>query len=272
MHRRGGQVRLPGRFLRHRFRRPGRDEDRACGNRFTGARFGPTGRGQRSGSQGSAERNAAWFAVPICGPISEIGIFQAASPNPDAFGEEDGRLLAILLEHTAVAVSRLRLQEELVRQARHDALTCVFNRHYFNALIAQEVLRASRYNHPIGLFMIDVDHFKAINDRCGHQAGDMVLKEIADVLRDTVCATDMIVRYGGDESLVVLTETGEDADHAAVRIRDAVHNNSKLRAISDFDVSVSAESIFWHPDADDSIEHALAKADERTYDDKRRRS
>jgi diguanylate cyclase (GGDEF)-like protein len=158
----------------------------------------------------------------------------------------------------------------LVRQARHDALTGVFNRHYFNELIAQEVLRSSRYDHPIGLLMIDVDRFKEINDRYGHQTGDMVLKEIASTLRETVRATDMIVRYGGDEFLVMLTETGEDAERAAIRIRDAVRSNEKLRAISRFDVTVSVGSIFWHPGDDYPIEEALAKADERMYEDKRK--
>jgi len=206
----------------------------------------------------------------ICAPIGDIGIFQAASPEPDAFSEEDGRLLAILLGHTAVAVSRLRLQQELIRQARHDALTGVFNRHYFNELIAQEVLRASRYNHPIGLLMIDVDRFKEINDRYGHQAGDMVLKEIAEVLRSTVRKTDMIVRYGGDEFLIVLTETGEDADEAAIRVRSAVTGSEKLKRISGFGVTVSVGSIFWHPGAGTPIEEALATADSRMYEDKRR--
>jgi len=208
----------------------------------------------------------------VCAPIGKIGIFQAASTEVGTFDEEDGRLLAILLGHTAVAVERLRLQDELVRQARHDALTGVYNRHYFNELIAQEVLRAFRYDHPIGLLMIDVDRFKEINDRYGHQTGDMVLKEIASVLRATVRATDMIVRYGGDEFLVVLTETGEDAEEAAIRIRAAVRSNETLREISRFDVTVSVGSIFWHPETERSIEEALAEADARMYDDKRNRS
>ncbi len=205
----------------------------------------------------------------ICAPIADIGVFQAASPHPNVFSEEDGRLLAILLGHTAVAVSRLRLQAELIKQARHDALTGVFNRHYFNELIAQEVIRASRYDHPIGLLMIDVDRFKEINDNYGHQTGDMVLKEIADVLRATVRKSDMIVRYGGDEFLVVLTETGEDAEDAAARVRDAVISSDKLREISGFNVTVSVGHIFWHPSHGTPIEEALATADSRMYDDKR---
>ncbi|MCX6095034.1 MAG: PAS domain S-box protein [Candidatus Bipolaricaulota bacterium] len=207
----------------------------------------------------------------ICAPIGALGIFQAASPEPGAFSTEDGRLLAILLGHTAVGVSRLRLQGELIEQARHDALTGAFNRRYFNEFIAQEVLRASRYKHPIGLLMIDVNRFKEINDRYGHQTGDMVLREIAAVLMHTVRNTDMVVRYGGDEFLVVLTETGQEAEEAAIRVRSAVKGSAKLREISGFAVTVSVGSIFWHPDAGTPIEEALATADARMYDDKRAR-
>ena len=207
----------------------------------------------------------------ICAPIGDMGVFQAASQKQDAFSEEDGRLLAILLGHTHVAAARLRLQEQLIKQARHDALTGVFNRHYFNELIAQEVLRSTRYNHPIGLLMCDVDRFKEINDNYGHNVGDMVLKEIAAVLQQTVRQTDMIVRYGGDEFLVVLTETGQDAEEAAERVRVAVNGSKKLREISGFHVTVSVGSIFWQPQDGTSIEEALATADAKMYDDKRSR-
>jgi len=183
---------------------------------------------------------------------------------------DDGRLLAILLGRTAMSVARLRLREELIQQARHDALTGVFNRHYFNERIAQEVVRSSRYGHPIGLLMTDVDRFKEINDRYGHQTGDMVLREIAAVLQETVRKSDMIVRYGGDEFLIVLTETGEDADQVAVRVRAAVRGSAKLAQISGFNVTVSVGSIFWHPSTGIPFEEALAAADSLMYQDKRR--
>jgi diguanylate cyclase (GGDEF)-like protein/PAS domain S-box-containing protein len=207
----------------------------------------------------------------ICAPIGDLGVFQAASPAVGAFGSEDGRLLSILLRHAAVGVSRLRLQAELVEQSRHDPLTGLYNRRYFNEFIVQEVMRASRYNHPIGLLMIDVNRFKEINDHYGHQTGDMVLREIAAVLMTTVRQTDMVVRYGGDEFLVVLIETGDEADEAARRVRTAVSESTKLREISRFDVTVAVGHIFWRPDTGTPIEEALATADARMYDDTRAR-
>jgi two-component system cell cycle response regulator len=119
--------------------------------------------------------------------------------------------------------------------------------------------------------MVDVNRFKEINDRYGHQTGDMVLCEIATVLKNTVRQTDMVVRYGGDEFLVVLIETGVEADEAGRRVRTAVSGSAKLREISGFGVTVSVGSIFWHPDAGTPIEEALATADARMYDDKRSR-
>ncbi len=203
-------------------------------------------------------------------PIRGVGVFQAASEEPDAFCEDDARHLEILLGHTAEALVRLNLQQELIDQAIRDPLTGLFNRRYFNEVIEQETLRATRYDHPLGLLMIDVDRFKEINDNLGHQAGDNVLREIARVLQECVRETDFIVRYGGDEFLVVLTETGEEAKQAAERIRTEVHGSVELRRIAGFPVTVSVGTTAWQPDSELTVELALAVADERMYEDKRR--
>jgi diguanylate cyclase (GGDEF)-like protein len=118
--------------------------------------------------------------------------------------------------------------------------------------------------------MIDVDRFKEVNDRHGRRIGDLVLREIASVLGEAVRATDTIVRYGGDEFLVALTETGEDSEEVAARIRQAVRGNEWLLRISRSNVTVSVGSIFRHPDADCPIEEALSLADERMYADRNR--
>jgi diguanylate cyclase (GGDEF)-like protein/PAS domain S-box-containing protein len=217
-----------------------------------------------------SERSSTPIRSLISVPIRSMGVFQAAANEPNAFDQDDARHLEILLGHAAEALGRLGLQQELIDQAIHDPLTGLFNRHYFNEVLEQETLRATRYDHPFGLLMIDVNRFKEINDTLGHPAGDDVLREIACVLRECIRETDFIVRYGGDEFLIVLTETGEEAVKAAERIRTAVRESGNLQRIAGFPVTVSVGTTAWRPDSDLTVELALARADERMYEDKRR--
>lgn len=160
--------------------------------------------------------------------------------------------------------------EKLAYEARHDALTGVLNRHALLELIEGEETRAIRYGHPVGLLMIDVDRLKMINDQFGHPTGDIVLKEVAGVLKSSLRSSDFVIRYGGDEFLVVLTETRDDPARVAQRIRDAIVNTKTLRELIPDGVSVSIGSIYWDPNGDHPLESALATADQRMYDDKGR--
>ena len=223
----------------------------------------------------SPGEQSEWGAMSIrsllTSPIHDIGVFQVASENPDTFTEEDARFLEILLGHTAEAASRVQLQRELQDQATHDALTGVYNRRYFNDVLEHEVLRATRYDHPIGLLMIDVNDFKEINDSRGHQVGDLVLQAIAEILVASVRETDFIVRYGGDEFLVVLAETGEETELAAKRISSEVGASEVLRNLAGQPVTLSVGAVAWSPESDIPVEAALASADERMYEEKGRR-
>ncbi len=163
-------------------------------------------------------------------------------------------------------------RDRLKTQAIHDALTGVYNRHYFNDLISAEIARARRYTHPLGLLMIDVDRFKQINDQFGHETGDSVLREIAATLSATLRESDIIVRYGGDEFLVILTEPDAEIEAVAERVRAAICDNDVLGRSGDLEVSVSVGSVWWHPDNGTAFEEALAIVDERMYEDKRRPS
>lgn len=96
------------------------------------------------------------------------------------------------------------LQAELRDQARHDALTGLFNRRHLNELMTHELARCARNGEPLSLLMIDIDHFKRINDTHGHQVGDEVLRETARLLTERARASDMLFRYGGEEFLLVL--------------------------------------------------------------------
>jgi diguanylate cyclase (GGDEF)-like protein len=119
-------------------------------------------------------------------------------------------------------VERKRLRTE----SQSDSLTGLFNMRYFRLQLAEEFSRSQRYNRPLTLLMIDVDNFKTYNDRNGHPAGDIVLKEISRILIRNVRGTDTVARYGGEEFVVLLPETPIEAGaNVAEKIRKAVEDH-----------------------------------------------
>jgi diguanylate cyclase (GGDEF)-like protein len=108
-----------------------------------------------------------------------------------------------------------------------DDLTQVFNRRHFHARLDEEIARARRYDHPVSLLMMDIDHFKTINDRYGHQTGDDVLKAIGSILRSNTRIADIVARYGGEEFVMLLPETQEEtARVTADKLRAAIERQS----------------------------------------------
>jgi len=98
-------------------------------------------------------------------------------------------------------------ENELRKLSRHDGLTGLYNHRTFYMLLEEELERAYRYKHSLSLLMLDIDHFKEVNDTCGHPAGDMVLRSLSKRLKDRMRTTDWVCRYGGEEIMVILTET-----------------------------------------------------------------
>lgn len=115
---------------------------------------------------------------------------------------------------------RKKREEEILFLTYHDQLTGLYNRNYLQKVVDSELYRATRYDRPIALLVFDVDCFKQINDCQGHLAGDGVMTEIADLVTHMIRESDLFFRYGGDEFLLLLPETGQvDAEHFAERIR-----------------------------------------------------
>jgi diguanylate cyclase (GGDEF)-like protein len=164
------------------------------------------------------------LAVPVRGEAGAAGFLTVFSRSPDHRFQEDAvRELEELALHAGPAIENARRFREARELADLDALTGLHNRRYFHETLAREVSRAQRYGRQLALVVFDLDDFKAINDRIGHLAGDAVLAEIADRVRDVVRAADVACRVGGDEFAVILPESSmEDADQLYHRLRGAV--------------------------------------------------
>jgi diguanylate cyclase (GGDEF)-like protein/PAS domain S-box-containing protein len=211
------------------------------------------------------------FQSGLSAPVGQIGVFQAVSTEPDAFSKEDAKLLELLLEHTVEAMSRIRLENQLRAQAIRDPLTGAFNRRHFRESIEQEMQRARRSGKAIGFLLIDVDGFKEINDTHGHQTGDWVLRQVVAFLRQHIRSSEMVVRYGGDEFLLVLPEMKKSPDVVKKRLIKALKEWNRTNKTFKFSVHLSIGSIVWQPENDLSIEEILIRADERMYAEKRKR-
>jgi diguanylate cyclase (GGDEF)-like protein/PAS domain S-box-containing protein len=205
----------------------------------------------------------------ISAPIGNIGVFQVISTKPNAFTKEHARLLELLLGHTAEAVKRIRLQVALKEQAIRDALTGLYNRHFFNERIREEVERSKRYNHSIAFIMVDINWFKEINDRFGHLQGDRVLKAVATVVKDAVRETDFVIRYGGDEFLIVLPETNGESDIVIERIHRELARRNKEKPIIEFPVTLAVGTSHCKPGCTRAWEEILSEADLQMYQDKK---
>lgn len=204
----------------------------------------------------------AGLGVPLpgeTGPVGLLTIFTRSEGN--SFGEEELSELERLALRAGPAIENARRFREARQLADLDALTGLHNRRYFHETLAREVARAHRYNRRLTLIVVDLDEFKAINDRIGHLAGDTVLAEIAARVRDVVRSADIACRVGGDEFAVILPEsTLEDADQLYRRLQSAVSSRPAGQAGG---LLVSAGVAELKPD-DDSISF-FQRADQALY-------
>jgi diguanylate cyclase (GGDEF)-like protein len=163
-----------------------------------------------------------------------------------------------------------KANEQLRDMAFKDGLTGLYNHRYFQDLMDNELSRARRYKKPFSLIMLDLDHFKKINDEYGHPVGDVVLKEVSKAIKNTIRDSDIAARYGGEEFAVVLPETElRGAAILAERLRKAIEQLEIDTNGCSIDVSVSVGVTCYHPSTD-KIEKSeiISEADNALYNSK----
>ena len=156
----------------------------------------------------TARTNKLCLPVTIQGEI--LGVLLLQETINDALSDDKKLLARTVAEQIALTIANLNLREKLQHQSIRDPLTGLFNRRYLEESFDREITRASRHHYSIGVIMIDIDHFKRINDTYGHNTGDYVLQVISKLLLENVRGSDIVCRYGGEEITIILPELSLD--------------------------------------------------------------
>jgi diguanylate cyclase (GGDEF)-like protein len=209
----------------------------------------------------------------LCAPITVRGtmiglIYLDNRMVSGVFTTEDLEVLDLLGSQAGVSIENARLYKRAVR----DGLTGLYNRAFFDNFLIKSVSLSRRYNTKLSMLLLDVDHFKKVNDTHGHQAGDEVLKSLAATIEDQIRESDVACRYGGEEFVVVLTETDlEGAVTVAEKLRRVVETLSIPYGADGtggtLSVTISVGVGQYHDGQErvtfiDSVDHALYEAKE----------
>jgi diguanylate cyclase (GGDEF)-like protein len=178
---------------------------------------------------------------------------------------KDKDKFGILAHQFALALKRIKLYKELERMAVTDSLTNVYTRRYFLERFEEEIKRALAKKIKLSFLMLDVDHFKMVNDQYGHLTGDQVLKEVGAIIKENIREIDIAGRYGGEEFCVVLPETDLEGAHM---VADRIRRVTEQRLIKAYDTSIRITisiGISAYPAHGKIVEELIDKADWSLY-------
>jgi len=198
------------------------------------------------------------LCVPLIAQGEAIGLLSFQNITPETAPSR--AYLELMAEALGLALANQRLRDALLEKALFDPLTGLRNRHHLEDTLRTQMAQAMRNHEPVSCLMIDIDHFKSINDRFGHEAGDQVIKSVASIVQRAVHDSGLAFRYGGEEFLAILSGANEDVAQAcATDIFNSVHELSLRYGLSEIgpvDVSIGIASYPQHAQSDSLLRAA----------------
>jgi diguanylate cyclase (GGDEF)-like protein len=207
----------------------------------------------------------SFLAVPMRHQQNCIGALLLGSKKPDAFNSYNSRVLFILCNQAAVVLENSTMMTRMEQLAITDGMTGLFNHRHFQESLEREIERADRAKQPLTLLLLDIDHFKKINDTFGHPAGDFILKSMAGLIKDTARKIDILARYGGEEFAALLPGIDlKNARKTADRWRKKIQSTTFRREKQSFSITVSIGFALFPNDAGNKKD-LIEKADRALY-------
>lgn len=213
----------------------------------------------------------SWLGAPIYAHGQVLAFFSLDKLESNYYQEEHAHKLEMFANHAALAMVNARLFQEIQRLAITDTLTGLYNRRYFFERACQEFVRSCRYGRPLTIIMLDLDHFKAVNDNYGHPIGDIVLQTTSRVVSQTVRKSDLVARFGGEEIVLLLPETNlQQGETLAERLRQKIAttyipvNEHSITVTASFGVCGGVPSDN-QPEPQRAIEMLIELADQALY-------
>jgi diguanylate cyclase (GGDEF)-like protein len=211
----------------------------------------------------------SYLGVPIVFQGHVTGLLALYSREASHFKAGDIRVAELFANQAAIALQNARLFQQMSTAAVTDTLTGLSNRRHFFSQAEKEFERARRYGRPLSLIMLDIDNFKAVNDTHGHLIGDQVLRVLAGAVSKTIRATDYICRFGGDEFLILMPESGHGQALAmAERLRQKISTEMVVvtaKGSLTLTISLGVASL---KDGEETLEKLVGRADAAMYEAK----
>ena len=206
------------------------------------------------------------ICIPLRAKHRVLGVIQLINCDVGGFSDNDMLLLQALCDYAAIAVDNARAVERIQELTITDDVTGLYNARHLYKTLEAEVYRSARFGYEFSVIFIDLDHFKNVNDTYGHLVGSKLLTEIGYTIKTHLRLIDYAFRYGGDEFVILLPQTGkESAQIVAKRLRD-VYRGSKFLRDDGLDINVRASmGIATYPEDAKSAHEIIRQADEMMY-------